>query len=157
MSASTRFYLDGIEGLERDFRRIEVELSDAARRGALAGAQAGIAQAKASHPYTDRTGKLTSTSYARLDISTPGGAMARMVWPVKYASFVENGTSPHAIFGNPLLHFIWKGVTVTFRAVHHPGTKPYPFAGPALQKAERVMYRELEVASFRSQAILDAA
>jgi hypothetical protein len=43
--------------------------------------------------------------------------------------------------GNPLavgdnnVHFA--------RMVHHPGTKPYPFMGPALLKAERVIEREV--------------
>jgi hypothetical protein len=30
--------------------------------------------------------------------------------------------------------------------VHHPGGKPYPFMGPAVQKAERVIEREVDIA-----------
>ena len=150
------FYFDGIEELERDFRRAEVEFSSAARRAAEMGAKEGIAEAKATHRYTDRTGDLTGTSYSRLIGSAPGAAVAEMVWPKSYASFVDGGTDAHMIAGNPFLRFQWKGVWVTFRYVNHPGTRAYGFAGNAQLKAERVMYRELEVGVFRAQGILDS-
>jgi hypothetical protein len=149
--------VDGIPELERDFRRIEVTLSDAARRAAEAGAREGVAEAKAKHAYTDRTGKLTGTATSYLEASAPGGSVAVMKWPQRYASFVENGTEPHMIVGNPTLTFRWKGVLVHFRYVNHPGSKAYPFAGPAMQKAERVIYRELEIGVFAGQRILEEA
>jgi hypothetical protein len=149
--------IDGIPELERDFRRIENKLSDRARSGALQAAREGVTEAKANHRYTDRTGKLTGTSYARLEASAPGAAVAVIHWPQSYASFVENGTRPHLIVGRPFLRFVWKGVPVAFRYVNHPGSKPYPFAGIAYQKAERVLFREMELGVADGQAILDAA
>lgn len=40
--------------------------------------------------------------------------------------WLEYGTKPHIIRGNPILHFFLKDGTEIFcRFVHHPGTKPY--------------------------------
>jgi len=150
--------LDGIAALERDFGRVATELSAAARRAAETAAKEGVAEAKAHHRYQDHTPGtgLTDSAYAKLETSAPGGAVAVMCWPVPYASFVENGTPRHTIFGNPTLHFVWKGVPVFFRWVDHPGTKAYGFVGDAYLKAERVLYRELEIGVFRGQRILDS-
>jgi len=51
---------------------------------------------------------------------------------VNYAIFVEKGTKPHVIVGNPILSFIWKGKRAFFRSVNHPGTEAQPFVEPAL-------------------------
>lgn len=41
-----------------------------------------------------------------------------------YSSFMDAGTAPHRIDGNPLLSFHWEkiGRNVVFRFVNHPGT-----------------------------------
>lgn len=44
-----------------------------------------------------------------------------------HASFVDEGTSPHVIEGNPLLAFEWEGQTVIVHSVQHPGTQANPF------------------------------
>lgn len=45
----------------------------------------------------------------------------------EYSSFVDEGTDPHPIEGNPLLAFEWGGVQVIVHSVNHPGTDPQPF------------------------------
>ena len=44
-----------------------------------------------------------------------------------YASYVDEGTRPHEIQGNPLLAFEAFGMTVIVHSVQHPGTDPDPF------------------------------
>lgn len=40
--------------------------------------------------------------------------------------FLEFGTRPHMIYGNPILHFTTEGGEDVFTTVvHHPGTKPH--------------------------------
>jgi hypothetical protein len=38
------------------------------------------------------------------------------------ADWTNDGTGPHVIEGNPLLHFEWGGVSITVRSVQHPGS-----------------------------------
>lgn len=45
----------------------------------------------------------------------------------EYSSFVDEGTSPHPIEGNPLLAFQWGGVQVIVHSVNHPGTEAQPY------------------------------
>lgn len=53
------------------------------------------------------------------------------------------------------LRWIDDGGEVRFaRVVHHPGTRPYPFMGIAYQKAERVLERELGIATELAAALL---
>ena len=148
--------IDGIDDLARDFRRCEDEVSNSARRSVDEGTKAGVSYAKANHRYTDRTGKLTGEAFASVETSSPGGAYGFMKWPAEYATFVENGTRPHLIVGNPWLSFVWKGVRVFFRRVNHPGTKPYAFGGDAYFVCERVMLRVLEEGVVSCQRILDS-
>ena len=42
----------------------------------------------------------------------------------KYYKYVNDGTKPHKIEGNPFLKFQINGVTIITRSVNHPGTKP---------------------------------
>ena len=59
------------------------------------------------------------------DVTTDGGgtgATSTLKFNADYASYVDEGTSPHPIHGNPLLAFEWGGVTVIVHSVNHPGT-----------------------------------
>ncbi len=47
------------------------------------------------------------------------------------AHWLEYGTRPHRIEGNPWLVFSVNGETVFARGVNHPGTKPRPFMSKA--------------------------
>lgn len=57
--------------------------------------------------------------------------------PAEYSSYVEEGTSPHDIFGNPYL--AWEGgngiviINASKTPVHHPGTRAEPFFNPAVE------------------------
>lgn len=46
-------------------------------------------------------------------------------YPVEYASWLDEGTDPHPIEGNPLLAFFWEaiGEFVIVPHVDHPGTE----------------------------------
>jgi hypothetical protein len=47
-----------------------------------------------------------------------------VVSPAEYSSYVDEGTEPHEIHGNPLLVFYWPktGRTMFLPRVQHPGT-----------------------------------
>ncbi len=45
----------------------------------------------------------------------------------EHASFVDEGTQPHPIEGNPLLAFEIGGETVIVHSAQHPGTTAQPF------------------------------
>lgn len=44
---------------------------------------------------------------------------------LEYAHYMEDGTSPHVIMGNPFLY--WKGANHPVDYVIHPGTKAYEY------------------------------
>lgn len=50
------------------------------------------------------------------------GAVSTLTFTTEYASFVDQGTRPHVIEGNPLLSFSWGGQQVIVHSVQHPGT-----------------------------------
>lgn len=51
---------------------------------------------------------------------------------VDYGIYLEKGTAPHTIVGNPCLY--WEGASHPVRSVNHPGSKPYPIIMPAIEK-----------------------
>jgi hypothetical protein len=128
----------------------------------------GVAVAKAG-PFKDQTGTLRRTigrTPARMSVNESVGHLNA---PQEYASFVESGTDPHDIYpqdrsraggphhrsgrragkrvknpvhragGGSFLRFRIGGQVVFARFVKHPGSKPYPFMGPAYQAMERLM------------------
>jgi len=58
----------------------------------------------------------------------------------EYGPYLEFGTAPHTIEGDPLV-FTIDGETVFVDRVEHPGTDPQPFMRPALRAAERDLQR----------------
>lgn len=126
------------------------------RQGLATALHEGASEAQQHHRYEDQTGLLTSRIKGFVEISVPGAAQGILGAFTDYASFVEGGTRPHEIHGNPFLTFKAKdGTWVTTTMVHHPGTKPYGFMGDAFLKTERVLIRELEVAVSELQRLLD--
>lgn len=120
-----------VEG-ERDLdllwsSRVIPALGAGCREGVDRGMKEGMAQAKASHPYTDRTGDLTRETSTTVYAVTVNGAAGEMVWLMPYAGFVENGTSR---------------------------SRAYPFAGPALLKVAAVAEVEIELGVARAARIL---
>lgn len=167
----------------RDLDRAVGEISDGTTRGVRMGLDEGADEARASRAFKDRTGDLRKSIRGIIETSTRGGAVGFLEARVPYASFVEEGTEPHVIrpkapSGTPkskrlpgqgvraktdigthrvALRWYDEGGGIHFaREVHHPGSKPHPFIGPALQKTERVIYREVELGVNRAQHILDS-
>lgn len=158
-------------------------LADGVNRGVERGVEAGAEQARGSHAYQDHSHSLTDSIRGYLERSAArvagGEAIGVLVAGAKHASFVEEGTSPHDIrpkeghgFEGPLqkgqsrrtkkdvgTHRValrWTdGSGQHFAAVvHHPGGRSLPFMGPAVQKAERVIEVEAELAAERAATLM---
>lgn len=64
------------------------------------------------------------TGTLRRSITAEGSRLEYDVFTnVEYAHYMEYGTSPHRIEGNPYLY--WDGASHPVKSVNHPGTKPY--------------------------------
>ena len=59
----------------------------------------------------------------------------------EYDYFMEYGTSPHIIEGNPWLW--WKGAKFPVRRVHHTGTKPYLYMSKAFDSHTKNLEQRL--------------
>lgn len=127
----------------RTLDEIEHGMEHAVRRAAELGAE----EARRSDQFKDRTGELRRNITARPVESSHKGCTWEIVSPMPYSRFVEEGTRPHAIFGNPDLVFFWEkhGRWVRTDRVNHPGTQPHVFMGIGYLKAERVLWVELEL------------
>jgi hypothetical protein len=142
---------------EEEYERGLIGLSDAIRRAVRLAIDEGVREAINTRRYQDQTGLLTSRISGYVEVSTPGGAAGYLGAFTKYASFVEGGTRPHEIRGNPLLTFkASNGQWVTTHLVHHPGTRPDGFVGRGFLKAERVILREVELGVAQLQHLLDS-
>lgn len=163
-----------LSGFRRAAKETITAVQTGARDAARNAAQEGARHAKDVGPFKDRTGNLRNHIFADYESSNVWGAKWVINSPEKYSAFVELGTKPHEIWpkaGNKLkgpvrngqtrratgkgphehivgrgraLRWISGGITHFAAYVRHPGTRPYPFMGPALLKAEAVLYRELE-------------
>lgn len=80
--------IEGLAELQAQWAREIGTLEKDLKGAAVLAAHEGVDAAKRTHPYTDRTYQLTDT--ARVEPRQDGAAM---VWPKKYASFVDKGTS----------------------------------------------------------------
>lgn len=74
------------------------------------------------------------------DIAERWGKTRKVVYIVgtneKHGPYIEFGTDPHPIEGDPLV-FTVDGETVFAQSVDHPGTDPQPFMRPAAEAVER--------------------
>lgn len=142
---------------EAEWERAIVRYDERVRRGVGAAVDEGARYAVQNHRYQDQTGLLTSRIKGFVEIGMPGSAVGILGAFTDYASFVEGGTRPHEIHGNPYLTFKAKdGRWVTTTMVHHPGTKAYGMIGDATLKSEIVLLREVELAGAELQAFLDS-
>lgn len=147
---------DEIDRLEEEWERGLLKLSDAARKAVAAAVDEAPREAIQTHRYQDQTGLLTSMTKGWVEVSTVGGAAGEFGAYTDYASYVDGGTQPHEIHGNPLLTFKGRdGNWVSVAMVNHPGTKPDGFMGRAYLKAEAVMIREIELGVSELQRFLD--
>ena len=131
--------------LEEEWDRGLIKLSDAARRAVARAVVEEPIEAINTRHYKDRTALLTSMTKGWVEISVPGGAIGEIGAYTYYASYVNDGTRPHEIWGNPLLTFKIGGRWVSTPMVNHHGTQPDGFMSRAYFKAEAVMIREIEI------------
>jgi hypothetical protein len=137
---------DELDRFEEEYDRALVRLSNAVRRGVARAVDEGAREGMNTRRYQDQTGLLTSMIKGWVEISTPGGAEGMLGAFTEYASYVDAGTAPHKIRGNPWLVFKTSdGRWVRVHEVDHPGTKPDGFGGRMYLKAERVILREVEL------------
>ena len=102
-----------------------------------------IKEVKSSHPYQDRTGALTR-SIRRGGMGWHGNELrGEVTTGAHYGKYVEQGTRPHPIVARKgrVLHFVVDSKEVFTPQVRHPGSKPYPFLGPAILRTEREFFR----------------
>lgn len=66
--------------------------------------------------------------------------------PALLPTYLEEGTRPHEIAGNPILAFYWDkmGADVFFRRVQHPGTKAYQFMARTFAEQREDIVNEIE-------------
>lgn len=139
--------------LDEQWSAVSATLAEGIRTAVFHAVTEGADEARRVHQYKDRTGNLTKSIYGRLDSYDRHGAEGTIGARASYASFVENGTRPHRIEASNASALRWQsedGAVHFARAVNHPGTKPHPFAGPALLKAERVLEAGIAVAVARA-------
>lgn len=104
---SATWDIEGLPELKADLNTFADRLVVGLRGASLEAAAAGILAARQDHPYTDRTFHLSGEGdggddeNSHAEQSTRGGSRngpqdedeAKMVWPVRYAGFVDKGTS----------------------------------------------------------------
>lgn len=154
----TTITIEGLDEVEAGFVRVNRGVVYLCERTVNRVAKAGIAVAHQVKTYHDRTGTLSKETKANKVFANSDGAEAEMVAATPYASLVEGGTKPHEIRakgGGSLAFPGSDGETVFRKVVHHPGTKPRPFMGPAYQKAERMLPAEMETATEEACELFD--
>lgn len=176
------FELD-TEPLVQKWLHVRAAVRLGVRKAVSKGVEEGAQEARQNHPFKNRTGDLersivgrltgnrTSVGASRgnnvprdsdesLDGGVDGAQFGEIVADMPYASFVENGTRPHLIVPKKGRWLAWENPDAQgdwhfARRVNHPGSRPYPFMGPAYLKCERVMVREIELGVELAQRILD--
>lgn len=141
--------VEGLDELERAAEQSDRELQKGVLRAVTDATSEGAQEARSTHVYQDRTGDLTRSTKGRVIGGGGGDVDGEIVADMPYASFVDGGTEPHEIHAKngPNLKFKVGDRWVSTPVVHHPGTRADAFMGRALQKAERVLLREGEVAA----------
>jgi len=121
----------------RWLRRANEQVRIAAKQTLGQGVALGVAHAKATTKFKDRTTALRK-SIGR----EPRGEWGwRLVAGAPHARFVESGTKPHVIEARRAraLRFVWHGELRFARRVNHPGTKPTHFMRDAAAEVERFL------------------
>lgn len=105
-------------------QKVEQAMAEAAR---TAG-QLALVNLRANPPFKSRSGKLLAATDFTVR-SSKTGVLLKFEAKVPYASYLEKGTPPHPIHGNPILKFYWErmGRDAYFYNVNHPGTKATHF------------------------------
>lgn len=127
-------------------------------RGTLEGLEllhAGIVQASAlamrsAIEATEKSAKAT-TLWKDQSGETRGAIRGEVVGPYGgtvtaggASRFLEAGTQPHIIRGNPILRFVVAGQVLYRHMVRHPGTEPRPFLEEARRVGEQTLAYGME-------------
>lgn len=129
----------------------------------------GAAHARAVGQFKDHTGDLRRGVVGFLVSRSDKGATGQIASVMGYSSLVEGGTPAHEIrpkagegsvgplrqgqsrrkkddIGTSRSALRWEGAGgIRFaKVVHHPGSKPYPFMGPAYLKAQGLLRAKSE-------------
>lgn len=119
-----------IKEIAEELEKLEKEIPDALEDGLEEAAEVAVYMMKAEHFPNIDTGRLTSSVEEKNT-----GKFERTIGPwlnEDYPYYVEKGTKPHVITGNPYLY--WEGADHPVRRVNHPGTRPYPYVMPTREK-----------------------
>ena len=140
--------------VEREWLQGVEDLMNEVHQGTKAAIGIGATQARLSAAFQDRSGKLRASIRGVIKVAQTNrvrGELQAGVSPrARYASFVEEGTSPHTIEGNPLLTFkLPDGTWVSTRKVQHPGTRPMFFMRAGAAAADRTLTRAVDRAISR--------
>lgn len=99
-------------------------------------ARSAMARAKRNVPVD--TGRLRDS----IEVRRRGPMNYAIGSDVAYAAYVEKGTAPHVITGDPL-HFYADGEEVFATRVEHPGTPAQPYLRPALRETRSELVRRM--------------
>ena len=119
-----------VEELIDKYQSRDENLKSAVEDGLDESAETTVYMMKAEHFPNIDTGKLTSSIEERTT-----GEFQRTIGPwldEDYPYYLEMGTRPHVIEGNPYLY--WPGADHPVRRVNHPGTRPYPYVAPTAEQ-----------------------
>ena len=96
---------------------------------------------KNTSAFKDVTGNLRNKTVGVVLDSTRGELRSSP----HYALYIENGTRPHVIPGNPRLNFYWQkvGLDVSFNSVNHPGNTARHYMEHAGKWGELVLEHQL--------------
>lgn len=130
--------------LEAVGQALATGLSDACTITVRATVRAGEREALSRRTWKNQSGDAERKTKGVMLVEARGGALGELKCDVKYASYLDAGTPPHDIIGNPYLHFMWKGIPMTLRRVRHPGTRGDGFMGYAFLKMESFGQAEME-------------
>ena len=86
--------------------------------------------ARQNKPWTNRTYDARNRLNATWEWKNDNVLSIALSHGVDYGIYLEKGTSPHIIVGNPYLY--WQGASHPVRRVNHPGSRPYPIIMPTI-------------------------
>jgi hypothetical protein len=119
-------------GTRSDLRDLQAAIHGALHQALRSAVDAATESAKSTTLFNDQTGATRGSIHGEVEgdagFVEAGGA----------AGFLENGTPPHRIEGNPVLAFEMNGSVVFARYVDdHPGTAERPFMSEAQRVGEQ--------------------
>jgi len=152
------FAWENLQEFGNAWARATDEVARGCQRGVRLGVDEGAREAIATRKWKDRTGEARRMTRGQVTQQTREGAEGVLESAVPYASYLDSGTVPHDIYPRRALALRWYdagGSPVFAKRVRHPGTRGDGYFGRAVQKAERVLIREIEIGVAKAQESLD--